>query len=212
MKALLFDFDGVLVKSMEDHYECWRRTLLEYGIEMVPEELYMLEGQGVHQVASELIRKFRLPVTETPSIVQKKQNYYNELKRIEFYPHLLDTLNWGKEKGLKMAVVTGGLRSRVSETLEEFGLLKYFNGVVTSDDVEATKPFPHPYLKGAEILGVAPADCIVIENAPLGIRSGKAAGMMVIAITTTLSPQFLREADIIVYDFKDLLKALKKQY
>lgn len=212
MKALLFDFDGVLVKSMEDHYEGWRRALSEYGIDMSPEELYMLEGQGVKAVASQLTRKYNLPVEKTPEIIRKKQAYYDQIKKIEFYPNLLDVLNWAKEKELKMAVVTGGNRARVTETLESFGLIDYFQALVTSNDVQETKPSPQPYLKAAELLHCEPDQCVVIENAPLGIRSGKAAGMQVIAITTTLNPRYLKEADVVVNSFRELLEVLKKLY
>ncbi len=212
MKALLFDFDGVLVKSMEDHYEGWRRALNEYGIEMIPEELYMLEGQGVVEVASQLSRKYNLPAEETPHLIRKKQEYYNQIKKIEFYPNLLDVLNWAKEKGLKMAVVSGGKRSRIVETLEDFGLSDFFETLITSDDVQETKPSPEPYATAGHFLGCQAEDCFVIENAPLGIRSGKAAGMKVVAIATTLSPYFLKEADVVVSSFGELLEVLKKLY
>ncbi len=150
MRALLFDFDGVLVKTMEDHFQGWRRALMEYGIEMNPEELYMLEGQGVDAVASQLARKYNLPYEEKPKIVKKKLEYYDQIKKIEFYPNLIDVLQWAKEKELQMAVVTGGNRKRVFEALEGYGLLSFFQVIVTSDDVTHTKPDPEPYLMAAE--------------------------------------------------------------
>ncbi len=212
MRALLFDFDGVIVRSMEDHYEGWRRALGEYGIDMAPEELYMMEGQGVKMVASELSRKYKIPVQDTNEIIKKKQLYYNQIKKIRFYPNLLDVLNWALEKELKMAVVTGGTKDRVMETLEEYGLMDYFDSIITSDDVEETKPSPQPFSKAAEILGINPEECVVIENAPLGVRSGKTANMKVVAVTTTLSPIYLKEADVVANDFRELLEVLKKLY
>lgn len=212
MQALLFDFDGVLVQSMEDHFEGWRRALEKYGIEMSAEELYMMEGQGVKAVANQLTRKYNLPIEETPEIIRTKQEYYEQIKEIKFYPNLLDVLNWAKDKELKMAIVTGGLRNRVKNTLDSFGLTEYFQAIITSDNVSETKPSPQPYLKAAEALGINPDQCIVIENAPLGVRSGKSAGMTVIAVTTTLSSYYLKEADVVVNNFIDLLVALKKLY
>jgi beta-phosphoglucomutase len=212
MRALLFDFDGVLIKSMEDHYEGWRRALQKYGIDMSPEELYFLEGQGVKAVAHQLTRKYNLPIEETSEIIKSKQAYYEQIKDIKFYPNLLDVLNWAREKGLKMAVVTGGNRNRIIETLDGFGLSDYFQAIITSDDVTETKPSPQPYQRAAEALEVEYKDCVVIENAPLGIRSGKMAGMTVVAITTTLISQHLKEADVVVNNFIELLNALKKLY
>jgi beta-phosphoglucomutase len=212
MRALLFDFDGVLVQSMEDHYEGWRRALEKYGIDMNPEELFMMEGQGVKGVAHEISRKYNLPLEDTSEIIKSKQDYYNKIKKIRFYPNLLDVLNWARDKELRMAVVTGGNRSRVLEALENFGLLEYFEEIVTSDDVNETKPSPQPYLLAAERIDIQPEECVVIENAPLGIRSGKSAGMQVVGVTTTLNAYHLKDADVVVSDFKELLNALKKLY
>jgi len=212
MKAILFDFDGVLIQSMEDHYEGWRCALEKYGIDMNPEELYMMEGQGVKAVANEITRKYNIPMEYTSEIIKNKQEHYEQIKKIRFYPNLLDVLNWTKEKQLKMAVVTGGNRARVLEALESYGLIEYFQAIVTSDDVTETKPSPQPYLVAASQIDENSTDCVVIENAPLGIRSGKSAGMKVIGITTTLSAHHLREADVVINDFKELLIALKKLY
>lgn len=212
MRALLFDFDGVLVRSMEDHYRGWKQALLEYGIEMIPEELFMLEGQGVGAIASQLTRKYNLPSDRTPSIIEKKQEVYNKIKKVEFYPNLLDVLNWAQEKELKIAIVTGGQRQRVLEALDDFGLTPYFQTIVTAEDVSETKPSPQPYLLAARSLDCKPEQCVVIENAPLGVRAGKAAGMHVVAITSTLSPQYLKEADVVVNDMVELQDVLKRIY
>jgi beta-phosphoglucomutase len=212
MKAILFDFDGVLVQSMEDHYEGWKRALGKFEITMSREELYIMEGQGVKAVANELSRKYNLQLDQTNEIIKDKQKHYEEIKRIRFYPNLLDVLNWARDKQLKMAVVTGGNRQRVLETIENFGLTDFFQVIVTSDDVSQTKPSAEPYLLAATQLEVKPDDCIVVENAPLGIRSGKSAGMKVIGVTTTLQPQYLKDADVVVGDFIELLAALKRLF
>ena len=210
MKAILFDFDGVIVKSMEDHYQGWKLTLQEYGIEMQPEELFMMEGQGVMVLAHQFSKKYNLPGDVAADLVEKKQAYYNKIKKIQFYPNLLDVLKWASEKELKMAIVSGGQRDRITQTVDDFGLLEYFSAIVSSDDVSKTKPHPEPYLQAANMLKVEPADCIVVENAPLGILSGKSAQMKVIALTTTLTPQHLKEADIVVDNFVGLLDVLNE--
>lgn len=212
MKAILFDFDGVVVKSMESHYQGWHKALEEYGIDMNPEELYLLEGQGVEEVASQLIRKFNLPTDLRPNIIEKKRFYFNQNKEVGVYPFLIETLDWARERELKTALVTGGDFERVKETLKNFGIDTYFDVIVTSSDVTHTKPSPEPYLMASKLLNVEPSDCIVIENAPLGIRSAKNAGMKCIAITTTLPPMFLKEADVVTDNFQEVLETLKKLY
>lgn len=212
MKAILFDFDGVLVQSMEDHYLGWKKALKKYGIEMSQEELFMMEGQGVKAIANEISRKYNLPIEDTSAIIKNKQKYYNKIKKYRYYPNLLDVLTWAKEKNLLQGIVTGGDRQRVLETLGSFGIQDFFTVIITGDEVSETKPSPRPYLLAASELNVKPAECVVVENAPLGIRSGKAAGMKVIAITTTLNAHHLREADVVVANFSDLLRTLKKLY
>jgi beta-phosphoglucomutase len=212
MQAVLFDFDGVIARSMEDHYEGWRKALEEYGIDMIPEELYILEGAGVEELASQFTRKFNLPVEETPKIIQKKQLYYDQIKKIEFYPYLIDVFEWIKEKNLKTGLVTGGENNRVFDALENFGLSDRFEVIVTGNDVQHTKPSPEPYLMAAHELDVEPAECIAIENAPLGIQSAKNAGMRCIAVATTLSPMYLKMADVIADDLEKVLEILKKMY
>ena len=108
-----------------------------------------------------------------------------------------------------MAFFSGGFRDRVSSFLENH-LDGYFSALVTSDDVINTKPFPEPYIKGAELLNLKSHECIVIENAPLGVRAGKDADMKVIAIQTTLGEEYLSEADYIVSTFDEVREILLK--
>lgn len=212
MKAVLFDFDGVVVQSMEDHFEGWRRALEEYGIMMNPEELYVIEGAGVEEVAHQLARKFNLPMDATPSIIEKKQLYYDQIKQVRLYPNLLDLLQWAKEKELKVALVTGGGRERVLAALGECGISNQFEVIVTANDVSQTKPSPEPYLVAARLLGIDPHDCVVIENAPLGIRSARNAGMRCVAVSTTLPPAYLKEADVVTDNLNDVWLVLKRMY
>jgi beta-phosphoglucomutase len=108
-----------------------------------------------------------------------------------------------------MAVVTGGYRDRVTKIVNEY-FVGYFSAIVTSDDVKNTKPFPEPYLKGATLLGCRPAECLVIENAPMGVEAAKKAGMKVVAITTTMTRNHLDKADVIVDSFAEIETYLKK--
>ena len=212
MQAVLFDFDGVIVRSMEDHYEGWRKTLAEYGIEMSPEELYIVEGAGMKELATQFIRKFNLPYDETSNIIRKKRLYYDQIKKNELYPFLLDVLHWAQEKALKIGLVTGGNRERVISALADFGLIDYFPVIITADDVFEPKPSPEPFLKAAHYLEVAAEDCIAIENSPFGVISAKLAGMKCIALTTTLTAMHLKQADVVAGNFQEVLEALQKMY
>lgn len=212
MRALIFDFDGVIIKSMEDHFAGWHHALMEYGIDMAPEELYLLEGVGTRDIAHQFTRRYNLPVDEASRLQKKKEIYYDQIKKVELYPHLIDLLNWATEKELKTALVTGRSRDRMIHSVESFGLNDYFDLFVTKDDVAQWKPSPEPFFLTAHILDVDPTECVVIENAPLGIRSAKSAGMQCIGLTTTLAPMFLKEADVVADNLSEVLDAVKRMY
>jgi len=101
----------------------------------------------------------------------------------------------------RWGVVTSGTQPLASARLR-FGGLPVPKVLVTADDVAHGKPHPEPYLKGAELLGVKPADCLVIEDAPAGIRSAQASGMKVVALASTYSSSSLEEADAVVEKLK----------
>ena len=142
-------------------------------------------------------------------IVEAKARYYYKSVQIRFYDHFMDMLNNLRAKSVPMGVVTGGNRTRVENTIANY-LEGYFDALVTIDDVTNGKPHPEPFLKGAEKLQLNPKECIVVENAPLGIKSAKAAGTTVIAVKTTLTDKYLSEADYILDDFKMVEKKLNE--
>ena len=206
-KAVLFDFDGVTVKSMEQHFEAWRDAFAEWGVHITPEEFFTLEGQGIDTIAHYLGKKHGLSEEQVEAVKHRKVSYYNQFMRLEFYDHFHEMVDRLHRNGVPMAVVTGGDRDRVQKIVDEH-FDHYFSAVVTIDDVERGKPHPDPFLKAAQMLRVAPEECIVVENAPMGIQGAKAANMTVIAITTTLDPSYLKQADYIASDFYEVEKYL----
>ena len=208
MKAVLFDLDGVLLKSMEQHLEAWQHAFRRYNAYIKDSDFYQLEGRGVKAVVETLTKKFEIDQKLNQQLIDVKIAYYNKNFVPEFYDHLYSVLDFLKKREMPMGVVTGGYRDRVIKIVEDY-FNGYFSAVVTSDDVENTKPFPEPYLKGAALLGFKPADCLVIENAPMGVESAKKAGMKVVAITTTMTRDYLNKADVIVDKFSEIEAYLK---
>lgn len=208
VKGVLFDLDGVVLKSMEQHLQAWQFAFDQIGLHLAREEFYKLEGRGVRSVVDELAKKHGLSADIKPGIIETKMAYYNRIYKPEFYSGLFELLELLKKKLIKTAIITGANRARLDELLA--GHLKgFFETAVTCDDVTNTKPFPEPYLKGANLLQLNPVECLVIENAPLGIRSAKEAGMTVIAVRTTLPDKYLRQADYIVDDLIQVLELVK---
>jgi beta-phosphoglucomutase len=103
-----------------------------------------------------------------------------------------------REDGVKLAVATSAPPANIVFTLDELDLRRHFDAVVGAADVARGKPHPDVFLKAAEKLGVAPADCIVFEDAPMGVEAARRAGMKTIVITTTLPAEAFREFDNVV--------------
>lgn len=207
VKGILFDLDGVVLKSMEQHLEAWQYAFRKYQVHIVAEDFYQLEGRGVRSVVEDLTTKYNLDPKLKPLLVEEKIRHYQKIFNPLFYDGLFPLLDDLKAKNIKMAIVTGGDRDRVHALISKY-FDGYFAALVTSDDVSNTKPFPEPYLKGAEALGLRPEQCLVVENAPLGIKSARSAGIYVIGVQTTVNAQILSEANIVVKDMQAVRKII----
>ena len=206
--GILFDFDGVVVKSMEQHFEAWKSAFAEKYVHITSDEFFVMEGQGIDTISQIIGENHGLNKDLVNEVKERKVNYYNQYMTIEFYDYFLDMLDSLKNSGIPMGIVSGGTRDRVNKIIN-----KYFNNafscIVTSDDCERGKPHPDPFLFGARLLEKNPETCIVVENAPLGIQGAKEAGMTVIAITSTLSKKYLEQADYVFNNFRDVETQLK---
>lgn len=208
-KGVLFDFDGVVIDSMHQHYDAWSKAFAEKGITFSKESFFQLEGQGLPTIARMLGKPYGLQEKELLDIIEAKARHYYSFEKIKFYDSFFEVIDFLQSRNIPMAVVTGGNRDRVSVVIENY-LKDYFSAIVTIDDVKNGKPDPEPFTKGAEMLFLNPAECIVIENAPLGIKAAKAAGCKVIAVKTTLTEEYLNQADLILNNFKAVKEQLLK--
>ena len=102
-----------------------------------------------------------------------------------------------------MGLVTGTPMVELDKILP-CDIRRLFDAVISGDSVKQGKPHPEPYLKAAAVLGLRPRQCLVVENAPLGIESAKKAGMSCVAVTTSLPKEYLKKADIIVNRLEDI--------
>lgn len=204
-KGILFDFDGTLADTMQEHYRFWRDTVAEYGADLLPEEYFPLEGMNMVEFAKHVIAVKGI-ADDPQNIVKKKDEKYLAAAQnhgVKFYRGVFDLIDKLQERKVLMAIVTAGRGERLVRSVpEEF--LNKFSAVVTSETAQRGKPFPDPYLRGAEKLKLLPAECIAVENAPLGIQSAKSAGMYCVAIASTVSKEKLAEADEVVSEFNDL--------
>ena len=201
--AILFDFDGVLGRTVEDNERAWRIAFRECGMELDRDAYFLLEGKKADEIAATLLAQVGGDSALAPRIVQRKTEYYQQNNQFALYDGAEPLIEVLRGYGVKMAVVSGGSAARLHKP-PTADLLQQFPVVVTGDDVKRTKPAPDPYLVAAERLAVEPGRCLVIENAPLGIAAAKAAGMACVAITSTLAAQYLSQADQILRNLDEV--------
>jgi beta-phosphoglucomutase len=208
MKAIIFDMDGVLVDSMPDHAEAWKKAFASVGIRIERKDIYELEGSNHRQIVELIFRHFGLNPTEEEirELGRKKVEIFEKIEHVKPFEGIRELLSVLTPK-YKLAVVSGSSRRTVHSIINTF-FPDIFQVIIDGDDVTNSKPAPEPYLKAVEKLGVPKEQCLVIENAPLGIRSAKSAGLRCIAIPTYLDRAYMKEADVIVDSHKALKRAI----
>lgn len=140
---------------------------------------------------------------ESTKYTLEKEALYREIYKpfIKPVPGLLNFLEILDQKNLPMAIATSGIQPNIDFMFENIPIKKYFKVVVNSSHITHGKPHPEIYLKVASLLNVPPKNCLVFEDAVVGINSAKAAGMKVIAVATTQTKEELSIAEMIVDDF-----------
>jgi len=204
MEAVIFDFDGVIGDTMYDNYIAWKDAFEPYGFEPDLREYYRLEGMGRYQIAQYFIDTYQLDPAMKNTVVETKEANYKNKNTFRVYDHVLDIFALLQKHNIATAIVTGASRDRISEHLDP-AIARQLTALVTADDVRHTKPDPEPYLKAVEKLNKPAGNCIVVENAILGIQAAKAAGCQCYALETTLKELDLAQADRVFASHKELL-------
>ena len=187
MRAVLFDVDGVLLDSWAGYREVWGRWCALRGVDLELAWAATLGRRPVETVAE--VAPYLNPAAEYLVLQQLLADCAAALPAFAAAKPLLDQLPAGA-----WAVVTSGQRQAVMSRFASAGL-PLPAVLVDSDDVTAGKPSPEGFLLAARLLRVDRADCLVVEDAPAGVRAGKAAGMTVLAVASTHDPAELAEAD-----------------
>ncbi|MDY2605696.1 MAG: HAD-IA family hydrolase [Alloprevotella sp.] len=187
-RAVLFDMDGVLFNSMPNHATSWVQTAQTFHLDMTPEEAYMHEGRtGADTINILMQRRYGRPATETEieQIYAEKCRLFNACPTAGKMEGADMVLARVKAAGRTICVVTGSGQQSLLERLQT-GYPGYFapERIVSSKDVKQGKPNPEPYLRALEKTGLKPHEAIVVENAPLGVTAGVAAGILTIAVNT----------------------------
>ncbi len=209
-EAVLFDVDGVLLDTMPQHVDAWVRAGQELGLNIDDEEVYMREGEKPEKSAKDFIKSAGLMSTRAraQALIDKKIEIFKKSARTpKPFPGAQQALEKLRDAQIKLGFVTGTSRSEIDEIMPP-EMKACFTASVCGDEIMHGKPNPEPYMKAMAQLGVAGSQCLVVENAPYGIQSARAAGATVWALRSYLSDEHLSDAHRIIdlmQDFAALL-------
>lgn len=199
IKACIFDLDGVIVDTAVYHYKAWKKLANQLGFDITEHQNEQLKG--VSRVRSlELILQWggvAKTAAEQEELAALKNSWYvymiSKMTPAEILPGAKEFLEACRAAGLKTALGSASKNSMM--ILEKINLVDLFDAVIDGNKVSNAKPDPEVFLKGAEAVNVAPANCVVFEDAIAGIEAAKNGGMKAVGVG---SPDVLTEADMVI--------------
>lgn len=219
LKAILFDFNGIIINDESIHEALIEQLMIEENMRLQPGEFRQIcLGRSDRCCLTDLLqRRGRyLSHQEITELLQKKSQAYQELlqsrEELPIYPGLYELINYLQEKDLKLAIVSGALRAEIEWVLTSLNLLPAFSVIVSGDDLETSKPDPQGYLLTVERLQhlypqlhLLPGDCLALEDSHPGIQAAHAAKIPVVGVAHTYPLHLLqRWATWSVDSFADL--------
>lgn len=207
VQAVIFDLDGTMLDNNPFHLKSWLQYLKDKKIEISLEDFNRHVSGRTNKDALEFIFKRKMNEEEAHRLTWEKEAIYRELYKSEIkeVKGLSSLLGYFKNKGIKMAIATSGIRPNIDFMFEHLPVREFFSEIVDSSMIKKGKPDPEIYFLTAQKMNVPARHCLVFEDSIPGIQAAEAAGMPVIALTTTHSPKEMVMADYIIHDFSDLL-------
>lgn len=193
--GVIFDMDGVLVLTEQAHWESWLAPAGKRGANLSYERFKTCFGQ-INPDCIPILFGPNVPADDSLAIADEKEAAFRDIVRanVPLAPGVVELLEELKRLRARLAVGSSGPRENVELIVNSGGLSEYFSALIDGSQVKRGKPAPDCFLTAANRMGVAPAACAVIEDAPVGIRAAVAAGMLAIGVTTTHSKADLEQA------------------
>lgn len=184
-RAYLFDCDGTIADSMPLHYIAWKSALAEWNCDFDEQLFYAWGGKPPMEIVAELNRMQGLTMPLETVATRKEKLYFELLPQLEPVAEVLEHIE-AMHRQIPFAVVSGSTHESVVNSLTAIGLLDKFDLIVGSEEYARSKPAPDAYLTAAQRLGVPPAQCLVFEDAEIGIQAATAAGMVSVKVPSPL--------------------------
>ncbi len=214
-RAVALDMDGVLIDGMQFHVRAWQEAFHRFYRVDIPEtRIYEEEGVKGDKFIEQMASEFNLQIDENArmELHRFKRRFFNEIFRVTPMDGATDLIITLNKLRYSLALVTGTGKDVALDALSSLSLGSYFMCVISGDDVTKGKPDPEPYLAAVQKLQVPTDCCLVIENAPAGIASAKAANMFCIALETSLDSRYLQQADLILHNHEELHNLILREY
>jgi len=195
---VLWDLDGTLIDSAGHHWIAWRDTLAAEGRAVQPSDFVNTFGKRNDEILRELFGPHLAPEW-IERVSEAKERAYRRLLREKGLLPLPGALRWLgslREAGWKQALASSAPRPNIDAVFEVLGLARYLDAVVSADEVGRGKPDPAIFLESARRLGLPPARCVVVEDAPAGIEGARRAGMPSVGVLS--SHHTALSADLVV--------------
>ncbi|AMC11354.1 phosphatase [Lutibacter profundi] len=188
-EGLIFDLDGTVANTMQNHFLSWRKAVMPYGVDFTAKLFKSLTGKPREATILKLNELF--DTTMNPEEVGNvKAAHFKTLVDTTKEIAIVADVVRKYHNILPMSIGTGSTRNGAKKTLEVIEMSHFFDIVITANDIENPKPHPETFLKCAELMGVHPMNCVVFEDGILGIQAAKEAGMMVVDVNDYYKMEF----------------------
>jgi len=203
MKGIIFDMDGVLIDAMPFHAEAVKIAIKEgTNYEIDKKIVYQLEGMPTDELVQEIFKRNKVSKKLDNELLEKiserKKQIFKEIENTPLIEGVNDLIKELNECDCLKAIVTGAAKNEIEETIDKMIGLKNFDVVISGEDVDQGKPHSTPFVKALQKMNIKPSECIVVENAPLGVEAANNAGIKCI-ITLNSTPLDIS------YDFDNLI-------
>jgi beta-phosphoglucomutase family hydrolase len=202
----IFDWDGVIIDSGQLHAQSWRRLAAEIGKEITPDSFIRGFGMKSARIIAD-IHGWATEPGEIARLENRKEALYRKIvgqSEIAPLPGVVEWLERLRAAGVACAVASSTHRENIDAVLDRIGLKHAFAEIVSAEDVKHGKPNPEVFLKAAKRLGIRAERCVVFEDAHVGIQAAHAAGMKVVAVSSTHPAEKLQAADLVVRRLDEL--------
>jgi len=211
-EGAIFDLDGVVVDTVPLHFKAWKRMFSEYGKKFTFQD-YKEKVDGIPRINGGRAILKDLSDEELIEATNRKQRYFLEYlkkEKIRVFKMAIRLIKELRSKGVKVAVISSS--KNAPYILKKTGIFKLLDAEVNGNDITRGKPHPQIFLIAAMRMGVKPWNCVVFEDAVLGVEAAKRAGMLCVGIDRHHDPQRLKASDMVINNFRgmnyDKIKAL----